>query len=103
MNFNRLHEAELAQLTGCRYPVIVLLESLLNKALRREGAGRPIKYSVRTMLMVTLMKLRGELAYRTLAVFLKISYATLQRYTHRVCEVLASLSANSLSPKLASI
>ena len=92
MNFNRLHEAELAQLTGCRYPVIVLLESLLNKALRREGAGRPFKYSVRTMLMVTLIKLRGELAYRTLAVFLKISYTTLQRYTHRVCEVLASLS-----------
>ena len=90
MNFDRLHEAQLHQLTGCSYRVLILMEKLLALALQHKGAGRPFKHSVRTMLAVTLIKLRGESAYRTLEIYLGLSFVTLHRYTNRVCELLAS-------------
>lgn len=46
------------------------------------------------MLIATLMKLRGELAYRTMEIFLGINCrrgpVTLHLYANRVCELLAS-------------
>ena len=89
MNFMKMHEEHLRQLTGCSFPVIFRLEQVLTAILSDKGAGAPFKYQVRAMLVATLIKLRSGNAYRTMAIYLGIPYVTLNRYVRRVCAILA--------------
>jgi hypothetical protein len=91
MQINLLHEEELRQLTGCRYSVLILLKKALLLHFAGRRAGRPYKHSVWTMLIVTLIKMRGAEAYKTLEIYLHIDSVTLHRYVNRVCGLLADI------------
>ena len=98
INFNRLHEQQLYQLTGCRYAVLKELERNLVKLIPIKRAGRPFSNPVWIRLIVTLVKLRGEEAYRSLSVYLGIAFVTLHRYTNRICELLAQVPLYRQTP-----
>ncbi len=87
-----MYGEQLRQLTGCRYAVILSLERGLGQSLAKIGRGAPLRRSVRTILVAALVKLRGNDAYRTLAIHLKIPHVTLHRYTLRICALLAGRS-----------
>lgn len=91
INLNTLHSQQLYQLTGCRYAVLREMERKLLQMTMNKRAGRPFNHPVWIRLIVALVKLRGESAYRSLSVYLGIAYATLHRYTNRICEMLAQM------------
>jgi hypothetical protein len=93
INFKRLHAQQLYQLTGCRYAVLIELNRQLALRLpdRKRSIGRPFKQPIWVRLILALVKLRGEEAYRSLEVYLGMPHVTLQRYTNRICEMLALL------------
>jgi hypothetical protein len=91
MNLDYLHEEALRQLTGCPYSVLVRLKERLSALLCQPRVGRPFRHSVWTMLVATLVKMRSDTAYRTLALFLPIHFVTLQRTVNRICVLLAGM------------
>lgn len=84
-----MRQSQLEQLTGCRYAVLVSLKNWLSRMDLTKKRGRPFKHRLWTMLVVTLMKLRQELAYRSLEIFVGIDAVTLSRYVNRICVLLA--------------
>ena len=91
MRIAKMHEEQLRQLTGCRYSVIATLRMIVERKINGAGPGAPFRRSIMTMLVATLIRLRGGSPYRSLAVFLQIPYVTLRRYTNLVCALLADL------------
>ena len=94
MEINKLHEEKLYQLTGCRYPTIVFLEKALSEKLLITKLGAQLKCSIRTILVATLIKLRSDNAYRTLAIYLGIPHVSLHRYVRRTCIILSMYRLN---------
>ena len=88
MNLTALSDNNIKQLTGCNFKVISALERRLIERLKNKR-GRPFKHPIKTLLIAALVKLRSDLAYRSLAILLKIPFATLSRYTNKVCSLLA--------------
>ena len=89
---DKLHAQSLYQLTGCRYPVLRELCKQIEANLPKRGLGRPFAHSLWTRLVLALAKLRGAQAYRTMEVCFGVAFVTIQRYTNRICELLADLS-----------
>jgi hypothetical protein len=78
-------------------PSRLLLKQALSRHFARRRVGRPHKHTVWTMLIVTLIKLRGETVYKSLEVYLRIDSITLHRYVNRVCAILAQLPLGRVS------
>ena len=89
---DKLHAQSLYQLTGCRYPVLRELCRQIEAKLPERGLGRPFAHTLWTRLVLALAKLRGAQAYRTMEVCFGVAFVTIQRYTNRICELLADLS-----------
>ena len=87
-----MRQPQLEQLTGCRYAVLVYLRNWLMRTDLRTKRGRPFKHTWWTMLVVTLIKLRQEMAYRSLEIFVGIDAVTLSRYVNRICALLGNVS-----------
>lgn len=98
MDVEKMHAEQLRQLTGCRYAVIVGLERRLGGSFTRTGPGAPFRRSIRTILVAALVKLRGNDAYRTLAIYLGIPHVTLHRYTSRIVTLLAGQPLSGGTP-----
>ena len=92
MFLDKLHEEELRQLTGCDYRSLMRIKQALSPYFPMNKPGRPYKYSLWTMLIVTLIKLRGEAAYRSLQIFLRINFVTIHRYVNKICNLLADMT-----------
>lgn len=97
MMIARYHQAQLEQLTGCRYAVMVALAGQVRRHLlgcRKPGAhggGRPLKLGTLTMTSLTLMKLRQSLTLRSMEALTGVDAVTLSRYVNRVVAALATL------------
>jgi hypothetical protein len=91
MRISNMHAGQLLQLTGCRYATLIALLRQLESLLPKKSLGRPMEHSLWTRLIVTLIKLRSDVAYRSLEVFLEIPFVTLHRYANRIAEMLATL------------
>jgi hypothetical protein len=79
INLTNMHTQQLYQLTGCKYASLVELTRQLTRLQPTKRVGGPFAYPVLIRLIVALNKLRGEDAYRTLSVYLGVSFVTLHR------------------------
>lgn len=89
------HQAQLEQLTGCRYAALRHLAAQLAPALRN-ARGRPYQHGPLAMLVLCLMKFKLSLSGRALEALSGVDAVTLSRY---VLKVTAALGALPLSKK----
>ena len=92
MKLDRLHEAALHQLTGCRYAVIHALHAALCESIPKTARGRPIRRTLWAQLVLTLIKLRLDLPYRTIEVMFRLDAVTAYRDVRRVLAMLSALA-----------
>ncbi len=93
----RAHQAQLEQLTGCRYATLVTLTAAVRAQLLK-GRGRPFKHSVLVMVALSLMKLRLNLTVRALEALTGIDSVTVSRCVNRVPEALGALPLAGKAP-----
>ena len=85
LNFAKIHEASIAQLTGVSF---VTFASLLSRLVLTQQRGRPFKYSLKVHLILTRMKLRHNPDYRTLETLCGVDSVTASRMVIRVVNAL---------------
>ena len=100
MSFDRLHEAVLHQLTGCRYVVIHALHVALCESIPKTARGRPIRRTLWAQLVLTLIKLRLDLPYRTIEVMFRLDAVTAYRDVRRILAMLSwgTFQRNAATP-----
>ena len=92
MNLDHLHEAALHQLTSCRYAVLHALHAALCKFVPKTARGRPFKRTLWAQLVLTLIKLRLDLPYRTIEVMFRLDAVTAYRDVRRILSMLSALA-----------
>lgn len=84
------HQAQLEQLTGCKYATLKMLTVKL-KAQMMGGRGRPFAHSVFVMLCLSLMKLRCNLTVRSMEALTGVDAVTVSRCVNRITATLRLL------------
>ena len=92
MKLDRLHEAALHQLTGCRYAVLHALHAALCESIPKTVRGRPIRRTLWAQIVLTLIKLRLDLPYRTIEVMFRIDAVTAYRDVRRILSKISALA-----------
>ncbi len=86
---SQMHEAQMEQLTGCRYAVIVHLAKTFEKA--RSARGRPPQNGPLVTIVLALMKLRLNVSLRVLEALTGIDSVTLSRCVNRSLAFLGTI------------
>lgn len=102
MHLDRLHEAELHQLTGCRYATLKALHAALDSTQPRVTRGRPMKRTLWAQLILALIKLRLDLPYRALEVMFRLDAVTAFRDVRRIVRRLSLLALSAEKGKVLS-
>lgn len=87
----KLTQSHLEYLTGCKYPTLRAIASVLKNTFFKGAPGRPCRHGPLAMAGLVLMKMRHNLSGQAVEALTGVDAVTLSRYVHKVLEAVAQL------------
>ena len=85
----KLTQSHLEYLTGCKYPTLGAIASVLKNTFFKGAPGRPCRHGPLAMAGLVLMKMRHNLSGQAVEALTGVDAVTLSRYVHKVLKAVA--------------